>query len=66
MRHLSPGEQPIGGVSDITNKGDLHRMLLSEYANEDEVFMNRIANNEACISREKYRRKKMFLKELFL
>jgi hypothetical protein len=38
MRHLSPGEQPIGGVSDITNKGDLHRMLLSEYANEDEVF----------------------------
>lgn len=53
MRHLSPGEQPIGGVSDITNKGDLHRMLLSEYANEDEVFMNRIANNEALyIQRE--------------
>lgn len=47
MKHLSPGEQPIGGVSDITNKGDLHRMLLSEYANEDEVFMNRVANNEA-------------------
>lgn len=53
MKHLSPGEQPIGGVSDITNKGDLHRMLLSEYAHEDEVFMNRVANNEAlCIQRE--------------
>ncbi|KQT25791.1 hypothetical protein ASG22_03535 [Chryseobacterium sp. Leaf405] len=53
MRHLSPGEQPIGGVSDMTNKGDLHRMLLSEFANEDEVFMNRVANNEALyIQRE--------------
>lgn len=53
MRHLSPGDQPIGGVSDMTNKGDFHRMLLSEFANEDEVFMNRVANNEALyIQRE--------------
>lgn len=53
MRHLSPGEQPIGGISDMTNKGDLNRMLLSEFANEDEVFMNRVANNEALyIQRE--------------
>ncbi|MBB6372306.1 hypothetical protein [Chryseobacterium shigense] len=53
MRHLSPGEQPIGGISDMANKGDLHRMLLSEFANDDEVFMNRIANNEALyIQRE--------------
>ncbi|MCW3160005.1 hypothetical protein [Chryseobacterium oryctis] len=53
MRHLSPGEQSIGGISDMTNKGDLHRMLLSEFANEDEVFMSRIANNEALyIQRE--------------
>lgn len=53
MRHLSSGEQPIGGISDITNKGELHRMLLSEFANEDEVFMNRVANNEALyIQRE--------------
>lgn len=53
MKHLSPGEQLMGGVSDITNKGDLHRMLLSEFANEDEVFMNRVANNEALyIQRE--------------
>ena len=53
MRHLSPGEQPIGGVSDMTNKGDFNKMLLSEFANEDEVFMNRVANNEALyIQRE--------------
>lgn len=53
MRHLSPGEQPLGGISDITNKGDFHRMLLSEFANEDDVLMNRVANNEALyIQRE--------------
>ncbi|CAD7801247.1 hypothetical protein CHRY9390_00749 [Chryseobacterium aquaeductus] len=53
MRHLSPGEQPIGGIADMTNKGDLHRMLLSEFANDDEIFMSRIANNEALyIQRE--------------
>ena len=53
MRHLSPGEQPIGGISDMTNKGELHRMLLSEFANEEEVFLSRIANNEALyIQRE--------------
>lgn len=53
MRHLSPGEQPIGGISDMTNKGDLHRMILSEFANEAEVFLSRIANNEALyIQRE--------------
>jgi len=53
MRHLSPGEQPIGGISDMTNKGDFNRMLLSEFANEDEIFMNRVANNEALyIQRE--------------
>ena len=53
MRHLSLGEQPIGGISDMTNKGDFNRMLLSEFANEDEVFMSRMANNEALyIQRE--------------
>ncbi|BAP29967.1 uncharacterized protein CHSO_0930 [Chryseobacterium sp. StRB126] len=53
MHHLSPGEQPIGGISDMTNKGDFHRMLLSEFANEDDVFMNRLANNETLyIQRE--------------
>lgn len=53
MRHLSPGEQPIGGISDMTNKGELHRMLLTEFANENEIFMSRVANNETLyIQRE--------------
>ncbi len=53
MRHLSPGEQPVGGISDMTNKGDFNRLLLSEFANEDEVFISRMANNEALyIQRE--------------
>lgn len=53
VRHLSPGDQPIGGISDMTNKGELHRMLLSEFAHDDEIFMNRVANNEALyIQRE--------------
>lgn len=42
-----PSEQPIGGVSDLTNKGDFDRLLVSEYANDDLVFLSRLANNEA-------------------
>ena len=50
--HLSlPGGQPLGGVSDLTNKGDLERLLISEYANDDEVFLSRLANNEALYLR---------------
>ncbi|RYZ49568.1 MAG: hypothetical protein EOP49_15995 [Sphingobacteriales bacterium] len=41
------GEQPIGGVSDLSNKGSFDKLLVSEFANDDLVFMNRIANNEA-------------------
>ncbi len=63
MRHLSPGEQPIGGISDMTNKGDFHRMLLSEFANEDEVFINRVANNEALYIQREIPLKKIYLKE---
>lgn len=40
-------QQPIGGVSDLSNKGDLSQLLISEFANEDEVFLSRLANNEA-------------------
>lgn len=42
-----PSEQPLGGVSDISNKGDFDKLLISEFANEDIIFMNRVANNEA-------------------
>ena len=47
MRHRSPSEQPLDGVSDITNKGEVSRLLLSEFAHDDDVFMQRIANHEA-------------------
>lgn len=42
-----PGRQPMGGVSDLSNKGDFDKLLISEYANEDLVFLSRLANNEA-------------------
>jgi hypothetical protein len=48
-----PSAQPLGGVSDLTNKGDFSRLLISEFANEDMVLMSRLANNEALyIQRE--------------
>ncbi|MGN6494843.1 MAG: ribosomal protein L7/L12 [Agriterribacter sp.] len=48
-----PSEQPLGGVSDLSNKGDFDKLLISEFANDDLIFMNRIANNEALyIQRE--------------
>ncbi|MBT32258.1 MAG: hypothetical protein CMO01_21560 [Thalassobius sp.] len=43
----APSQQPIGGVSDITNKGNLSQLLISEFANDDLVFLSRLANNEA-------------------
>ena len=42
-----PSEQPLGGLSDISNKGNFDKLLVSEFANDELVFMNRIANNEA-------------------
>jgi hypothetical protein len=49
--HTLPSEQPIGGVSDITNKGNYDQLLISEFANEDHVFLSRLANNEALFIR---------------
>lgn len=42
-----PSEQPLGGVSDLANKGNFDKLLISEFANDDLIFMSRIANNEA-------------------
>jgi len=42
-----PSEQPLGGVSDLSNKGDFNKLLVSEFANDDLLFMSRLANNEA-------------------
>ncbi|UPK68261.1 hypothetical protein [Chitinophaga filiformis] len=41
----------FGGVSDITNKGNFDRLLLSELAHDDETLMVRLANNEALYLR---------------
>ncbi len=43
----SPSQMPIGGVSDLTNKGNFDQLLISEYANDDLTFLSRLANNEA-------------------
>ena len=42
-----PSEQPLGGVSDLSNKGDFDKLLISEFANDDLLFLSRLANNEA-------------------
>lgn len=51
--NILPSQQPLGGVSDLSNKGEFHRLLLSEFASEDIVLLSRLANNEALyINRE--------------
>lgn len=47
LHHTLVGGQPLGGVSDLTNKGNYDRLLLSEFANDDLVLLSRLANNEA-------------------
>ncbi|MBL7728960.1 MAG: hypothetical protein JNM68_14785, partial [Dinghuibacter sp.] len=42
-----PSAQPLGGISDLTNKGDFDKLLISEFANDNLVFLSRLANNEA-------------------
>lgn len=46
-----PEELPLGGVSDISNRGPLDRLLLSELAHDDDTLMTRIALNEALYLR---------------
>jgi ribosomal protein L7/L12 len=43
----TPSQQPFGGVSDLTNKGDFDKLLISEFAYDDLTFLSRLANNEA-------------------
>ena len=48
-----PSQQPLGGFSDLSNKGEFDKLLLSEFANDDLLFLTRLANNEALyIERE--------------
>lgn len=44
-------ELPLGGVSDITNRGSLDRLLLSELAYDDLTLSVRVAMNEALYLR---------------
>lgn len=46
-----PEELPLGGVSDISNRGTLDRLLLSELANDDQTLSIRVAMNEALYFR---------------
>ncbi len=51
-RSLStPDELPQGGVSDISNRGSFHQLLLSELANDDDTLTTRVALNEALYLR---------------
>lgn len=51
-RSLSePEDIPVGGISDITNRGSLDRLLLSELANDDDVLLTRVALNEVLYLR---------------
>lgn len=51
VHSVLPSEQPIGGVSDLTNKGNFDQLLVSEFAYDDLLFLSRIANNEALYIR---------------
>lgn len=51
MHYAHPGEMPLGGISDITNKGKFDNLLISEFANDDLTFLHRIANKEALYIR---------------
>jgi hypothetical protein len=43
----APDDHPAGGVSDLSNRGPLDRLLLSELAHDDLTLAVRVAVNEA-------------------
>ncbi len=51
MHAHGSSDQLFGGVSDITNRGNFDRLLLSELAQDDLSLMARLANNEALYLR---------------
>ena len=50
-RPSDPEELPLGGVSDITNRGNPERLLMRELAQEPMVMLARIANGQALYLR---------------
>ena len=51
MHAHGQSDQSFGGVSDISNRGNFDRLLLSELAHDDLSLMARLANNEALYLR---------------
>lgn len=59
-------EQPLGGTSDIANRGTLDRLLLSELANDDLTLAVRVALNEALYLRREHPSQNLRLNRLIL
>jgi len=51
MHSQGSGDQPYGGISDITNRGNYDKLLLSELAHDDVSLTARLVNNEALYYR---------------
>ena len=51
MHTRDSGDQSYGGISDITNRGNYDRLLLSELAHDDLLLTARLVNNEALYFR---------------
>jgi len=51
MKTAGASDLPFGGVSDITNRGDFDRLLLSELAQDEDMLSARLVNNEALYFR---------------
>lgn len=67
-RRLRPQmELPLGGFSDVTNRGPLDRLLLTELAHDDLTLAVRVALNEALyLRRESPRTPQRFTRVLLL
>lgn len=51
VHNRAASDPTFGGVSDISNRGNFDRLLLSELAHDDLSLMVRLANNEALYLR---------------
>lgn len=51
MHTDAAGDLPLGGYADISTRGDLDRLLLSELAHDDAMLTARLVNNEALYLR---------------
>jgi len=51
MHAANASDHSYGGISDISNRGNFDKLLLSELANDDLALMARLVNNEALYLR---------------